>query len=390
MGKNILFTYITPFHPERGGIGRVTHLLTLELQKRGYNVFYLIYDSAITIKHEYDYPAPLEYFPSRELMSEENISFYHHFLKEHVIDVVINQSGNFSDSELYLNKGNNQVKVISVLHQPPLVSYNHLWSEIFPLKNRTLIEKFKRIARVLLYPKIKYQFKKNRINHFKKLLPQTDLVCMLSSNYFDELSEICGGYENKFIAIPNPNSFSEKNLDFSGIEKKKELLFVGLLVGNKRVDRLIDIWNAIYKQYPDWNLRILGEGESGYVKILRLRASKAERVFFEGFQNPKDYYQQSCILCITSNYEGWGMVLTEAMQCGAVPIAFNSSGAFPDIIENNTDGILVQPFDMKEYERKLCELMDNEELLQTLSKNAQENIKKYSVEKVVDLWEHVL
>ena len=63
--KNILFTYITPFHPERGGIGRVTHALTLELLKRGYNVFYLIYDCPITIRHEYDYPAPLEYFPSK-------------------------------------------------------------------------------------------------------------------------------------------------------------------------------------------------------------------------------------------------------------------------------------------------------------------------------------
>ena len=31
--KNIVFTYITPFHPERGGIGRVTHTLTIELQK---------------------------------------------------------------------------------------------------------------------------------------------------------------------------------------------------------------------------------------------------------------------------------------------------------------------------------------------------------------------
>jgi len=390
MGKNILFTYITPFHPERGGIGRVTHLLTLELQKRGYNVFYLIYDSAITIKHEYNYPAPLEYFPSKELMSEENISFYHRFLKENAIDVVINQSGNFSDSELYLNKGNNQVKVISVLHQPPLVAYNHLWSEIFPLKNRTLIEKFKRIARILLYPKIKYQFKKNRINHFKKLLPQTDLVCMLSSNYFNELSGIYSGYENKFISIPNPNSFFEENLDLLGIEKKKELLSVGLLVGNKRVDRLIDIWNAIHKRYPDWNLRILGEGEEGYVKALKLRASKAERVFFEGFQNPKDYYLQSRIFCMTSNYEGWGMVLTEAMQCGSVPIAFNSSGAFSDIIEHDRNGVLAQPFDMKEYERKLCELMDNEELLQTLSENAKEDIQKYSVEKVVDLWENYL
>ena len=387
MGKNILFTYITPFHPERGGIGRVTHLLTLELQKRGYNVFYLIYDSAITIKHEYDYPAPLDYFPSKELMSEENLSFYHQFLKEHAIDVVINQSGNFDDSKLYLNKGDNTVKVISVLHQPPMVSYYHLWSEIYPLKNGTSIEKIKRIARILLYPKIKYQFKKDRIEHFKKMLPQTDLVCMLSGNYFSELSRRCGGYENKYIVIPNPNSFSDENIDVSEMKKKKEILYVGLLVQNKRVDRILDIWNTISKRYPEWSLRIVGEGEINYVKSLKSRAAKSERVFFEGFQNPKNYYLQSGILCMTSNYEGWGMVLTEAMQCGAVPIAFNSSAAFTDIIDNDRNGVLIEPFNMKMYEQKLCELMDNENLLHTLSKNAQEDIKKYSVENIVNKWE---
>ena len=52
--KNILFAYITPFHPNKGGIGRVTYQLTLELQRRGYNVFYLIYPSGITIRYEYD------------------------------------------------------------------------------------------------------------------------------------------------------------------------------------------------------------------------------------------------------------------------------------------------------------------------------------------------
>ena len=390
MGKNILFTYITPFHPERGGIGRVTHLLTLELQKKGYNVFYLIYDSAITIKHEYNYPAPLEYFPSRELMSEENISFYHRFLKENAIDVVINQSGNFSDSELYLNKGNNQVKVISVLHTPPWVAYHHLWGEVFPLKNGTLVEKFKRIARIILYPRIKYQFKQSRINHFKKLLPKTDLVCMLSSYFYPELSEICGGYEDKYISIPNPNSFPESKIEETKSIKKKDLLYVGLFTHHKRVDRLIQIWRNIYKRYPDWRLIIVGDDNTVHGDYLKKLASKAERVFFEGFKNPLPYYQQASIFCMPSNYEGWGMVLTEAMQCGTVPIAFDSFAALPDIIDNNKNGVLIKPFDTKEYERKLCELMDNEELLQNLSKNAQEDIKKYSVKKVVDMWENYL
>ncbi len=385
--RNIVFTYITPFHPERGGIGRVTHLLTVELLKRGYNVYYLIYESGITVKHEYNYPVPLIYYPSKNLLSAENIDFYHSFLKEKQIDIVINQSGNFSDSELYLNKGGNDVKVISVLHQPPWVAYQHLWNEIYPLRNDSLIEKCKRIARILLYPKIKYNFKKSRIRHFRNLLPKTDVVCMLSENYYKDLTDIFPGYESKYISIPNPNSYEDLSVTN---EKKKQLLYVGLLVQNKRVDRLIEIWNQIYKRYPDWELIILGEGNQTYVESLKKKASKAERIKFEGFRNPTDYYQSASILCMTSNYEGWGMVLTEAMQFGTVPIAFNASGAFCDIIDNNLSGILVSPFDTKEYSKKLCELMDNPRLLIEMSKKAQEDIKRYSVKNVVDLWEQVL
>ncbi|MDH8701842.1 glycosyltransferase involved in cell wall biosynthesis [Dysgonomonadaceae bacterium PH5-43] len=252
--KNIAFTYITPFHPERGGIGRVTHNLTLEFKQRGYNVFYLIYDSAITIKYDYNYPVPLTYFPSKELLSEENISFYHNYLIENQIDIVINQSGNFSDSKLYLNVGNLNVKVVSVLHQPPWISYHQLWEEMYPLKNKSKIEKLKRIVRIMLYPKLKYKFKQSRINHFNFLLPRTDLVCMLSKNYYRELSEICSGFEYKYVAIPNPNTYDEPKIT---IKKRKQIIYVGLLVRNKRVDRLLKIWSEIYRDYPDWELILL-------------------------------------------------------------------------------------------------------------------------------------
>ena len=223
--KNILFTYITPFHPERGGIGRVTNSLARELKHRGYKVFYLIYDSAITIRHEFDYPAPLTYLPSRELLSEENIIFYQQYLRDNAIDIVINQSGNFSDSELYLRTGNSKVNVVSVLHSTPWIAYKHLWSTILPLRNDTLIEKFKRIVRIVLYPRIKYQYRSRREQQFRMLLPATDKVCMLSSNYFEELSEICPGYELKYCAIPNANSYDDNLVfDINFDEKKKQVL----------------------------------------------------------------------------------------------------------------------------------------------------------------------
>lgn len=388
--KNILFTYITPFHPERGGIGRVTDSLTREFLRRGHKVYYLIYDSAITIRHEYDYPAPLTYLPSRELLSEENVIFYQHFLKEHAIDIVINQSGNFSDSELYLQTGNPSIKVISVLHSTPWISYKHLWNTIIPLRNNTLVEKIKRIARVLLYPHIKRKYRTRRKQQFCMLLPRTDKVCMLSPKFYDELSEICPGYEQKYCAIPNPNSYTEEQVANTDIStKKKQLLFIGLFSAPKAVDRLINIWGHLYQQHSDWNLVIVGDGPKPIVDHLYAMATTMRNIEFVGFQSPLPYLKESSIFCLTSNYEGWGMVLTEAMQCSTVPIAFNSFASATDIISHKRNGILVHPFNLDNYVKELSMLMSNMETRQEMAQNASLDVKKFSVQNIVDQWENL-
>ena len=391
MGKNILFTYITPFHPERGGIGRVTHTLALELIRRGYNVYYLIYNCSITIKHIYNYPAPLTYLPSTDLLCKENINFYHQYLRDNHINIVINQSGNFSDSQLWVNTEDPNIKVISVLHSNPWIAYEHIWSsDIFPLRNNRFIEHLKRIARILLYPKIKHRYKKSRINQFQKLLPNTDIVCMLSKNFYSELSSICPGYESKYRAIPNPNSYSADILStLETVQKQKIVLFVGIFGPQKREERIIKIWRHLYKEYPEWKLLLIGSGNKERVKYLNHLAKNIPNIYFEGFQNPLSYYRKASIFCLTSNYEGWGMVLTEAMQCGAVPVAFNSFASATDIIDNGRNGILVKPFSIKQYEKELRKLMDNPEILKRLSKNAEKDIEKYSVEKIANKWEEL-
>ena len=84
------------------------------------------------------------------------------------------------------------------------------------------------------------------------------------------------------------------------------------------------------------------------------------------------------------------MVLTEAMQCGTVPIAFNSFASVSDIIEDGRNGILVKPFSIRHYVKELRRLMDNPDLLNRMAANAKQDIEKYSVEKVVDCWELLL
>lgn len=380
--KTILFVYPVFFYPRLGGVERVTDILAKAFVKQGHQVTYLYYQNRPT--PDYDFPAPLYKFPAVSFLAEENYVFYHQFLKEHNIDIIINQSGNFGDSVLFLSKGDNvNVKSISVLHSSPLVSYNHLADEMLKLKNDTFTEKLKLTARVVLFPWIKWKYKRMRINQFKFLFEHTDKVCLLSEKHKEDFKDIYSGSLEKITAIGNPNSFNVQSLPEN---KEKIVLYVGRLeLGEKRVDRVLKIWEKVYTDFPDWKLQIVGEGS--FRKRLEKQAKKLDRVFFEGYQNPESYYKQASISCLTSNAEGFGMALTEAMQYGVVPITFNSFASASEIINDGVNGYLAEPYSINDFASKLRELMINENKRKEMSRNAFSDVKKYDLENIVSQWE---
>ena len=144
------------------------------------------------------------------------------------------------------------------------------------------------------------------------------------------------------IAIPNPNTYpAQENTDFL---KKKQILYVGRIEWRqKRVGRLIDIWKRIYKKFPDWELVIVGDGPIRQ-DIGTESLKDGSGLFSPVGKTLRPFYRDASILCLTSDFEGWGMVLTEAMTFGAVPVAFNSYAAITDIIDDGKNGLLVPPF----------------------------------------------
>lgn len=379
--STILFVYPTPFNPIAGGVERVTDLLAKGLIQRGYNIIYLhhVYKESLM---DYDFPAPVYFFPNSNYRSEENVAFYHQFLKEQEVDIIINQCGLFEDSKLYLNIGDNECKTISVLHGKPMLNYEHLASEELVLKEKSLIGWLKLIARFFLYPKIKISYLSSRIQHFCFLFSNSDKVCLLSQSYIGDFKVYYKGFDKwKIVSIPNPNSFVPQQC-----EKKKQLLYVGRLDGGqKRPDRLLKIWKRLYKGFLDWEMIIVGDGRER--DRLEQQARKLERISFVGFQSPEQYYRKASIFCMTSNFEGFPMVLPEAMAFGAVPFAFDSYSAVHDIIEDNKTGILVTPFSIKEYANKLALLMSDEDARIRMSENCMKDVTRFSLDNIVDQWE---
>jgi len=109
-------------------------------------------------------------------------------------------------------------------------------------------------------------------------------------------------------------------------------------------------------------------------------------IYFEGFQSPEIYYDRASVFCMTSAFEGFGLVLVEAMAYGCIPFAFKSYPNVVDIIDDNENGELISPFLTDEYAEKLSKLMDNEDQIQIMANNAKIKSDKFRIEIIGNMW----
>lgn len=383
---NILFAALTPFYPHHGGVEKVADTLCRKFINLGHRVFYLHLVWGKEEYKKYSYPAEtVTILPNSDVDSEENVEFYNQFIANNKIDVIINHNGLYEGASLFCKVRNKQAKLISVIHNNPLLNYNYLWSELSYLRNNTWIEKIKRIARCLLYFKIKNQ----RLQSLKRHYAQFDgdnhsKLVLLSSRYKQPLLKIAPHLSTKLYSIANPNSYEGIN---EIPTKEKELLFVGRLDNrSKKVNRLLKIWNNLYKDFPDWHLSIVGDGPDRVFLENYSNRLGLERISFYGFSDPRPFYERASIICMTSDYEGFPMVLTEAMQFGCIPISYDSFEAVRDVVDNNDTGILIPPFSINEYACKLKQLMNDENERIRMSENCLRNVTRFNVENIVTHW----
>lgn len=376
---NIVFAYPTGLNPQKGGVERITDIIAKILLKRGYTIFYLNWKRE---QDNYEYPVPVIDLPSSNLEDPNNLEVYNRFLKENRIDVIINQHGLYEGTYFLSQVKVQNVKIISVLHSDPFGYYNHLFADLMTLRDSSIKEKVKRVARFFLYRKVKKIIHRSLVNHYTFIQEHPQYVCLLSESYKERLEEYCDLPDNYFISIPNPNTY--ENIEIIP-QKEPILLFVGRLDNrSKKLFTLIDIWYRLCKLYPQWKLIIVGDGPDKDVLINK--AKDISNIEFKGYQDPREYYEKASIFCMASIFEGFPMCLTEAMQFGCVPIAFDSFSAVYDIIKPGETGELVKSFDKKEYVGKLIHLIDDETYRKKLSKNAFQYVKRYDIANILPKW----
>ena len=190
---------------------------------------------------------------------------------------------------------------------------------------------------------------------------------------------------DKIYVIPN----SEKEIPQVNLDKKKQLLFVGRMsYDDKRADRLIHIWHKIYRKMPDWELVLVGDGDERIRLETLVAKLHLERVVFAGYHaDVRRFYNDSLVLCLTSNYEGWPLVLTEAQANGVIPVAFNCTAGVCEILEpTGVNGVLIPPFSKKRYAKELLALLQNPQKCREIQKNVIMKARNYSPDKIGEKW----
>ena len=390
---NICFLSYRENNPYIGGIENVTYTLSKELTKRGHKIICL---SQIHSKIEKTYsPACKELFlpNSKKIDAKENIHFLCTLIKKESIDIIINQYSTTLGFCKLCKEAQQEcagVKIITPLHLEPEQSIKGIRNNFFiKYKNGNNIKQW--LIDLLLF--LKFHLYTKRITekeisrNLNYIMDTCDKCVILSNNVASDIRRITGkDYSEKVHTINNPIIYTNDK----GCEKLKQIIYVGRLeYGLKRIDRVINIWKKIAKRNKDWALKIIGDGGCRDTLEENVKKENIERVYFEGYKDPKEYYKESSIICLTSSSESFAIVLAEAQTYGCIPIAYNSYSALSDIITDGYNGHTIPAFKEDVFIRKLEKLMNDEALRKEMSHNAREHSKRFDINIIANKWEEL-
>lgn len=380
---NILIFNGRDMNPTIGGIERISCSLASEFIKRGHNVMFLAINKSSKPYTE-QVPCSQEFLPSEIILDENNAVRFKEILKENKIDIVLNQSGQIVKHVWLCNKVcKDNVPLITALHFNP----EFMLSSIKDLPFSKIVRNngLKAYLYWILTPLTNFKRKKSLKILYNSACEVSKRFVLLSDKYIPETKKyIDDKYYEKLIGI---NNFTEMESMTALSKKENTVLFVGRVsFGQKRTDRIIKIWEKIYVKYPNWKLKIAGDGPIRKELENYIEKKGIKNIEFLGFVDVRKEYEKAKILCMTSTYEGLPMVLVEGANYGCVPTAFDSFSSLHDIIDHKKDGIIVHNHNMKKYQEELEQLMQNEEYRESLAKESLKIKDKFDKEKIVVQW----
>lgn len=245
-----------------------------------------------------------------------------------------------------------------------------------------------------------YPYKSHHHYHVieKRLLGFKSCDAVVWSNNFNAAA--CAQYVDNCYVLGNPNTYQISE----GYEKHSRSEKVVLCVGRfndyvKRIDRVLETFSIVLKTMPDTKLVIVGKFDKDMIinkdgitvgELLNQLALPPDSINIVGeSSNLAEFYKQADVFLLTSNSEGFGMVINEA-ACFGVPTVCNYIPGVEDIIEDGRNGYVTAQGDLKTMAEKVCEILTDEDLRNRLSENSKKMAYRYDVHVIGDDWRYLI
>lgn len=338
-----------------GGIEKITSNLANEFIKES-NVFILTFEDNAKMAYKLDENVKIISL-SKQSNKLKDLFLINKVLKKNKIDFLIIQDKDFGYfSYLRINKLS-KYKIIFCDHS----SFNYYFSN-----NIT-----------------------NEVERRRKYTKHADAVVVLTSDNVNLYKKEFGYKDKKVYKIPNFLDFENKNNKYDS--SSKVITAVGRLHKQKRFDLLIKSFIEVNKKYPDWSLEIYGDGEEREKLQKQIDLNNLSQcVFLKGkYGCMDDAYLNKSFLCATSEFEGFGIMILEALNYNLPVITFDCLSGPSDMVEDNINGFLVKPLDVKELTGKLLNLINDEKLRITFSKNSFAQSQKFNKNAIILKWQNL-
>lgn len=190
------------------------------------------------------------------------------------------------------------------------------------------------------------------------------------------------------VVIPDPLSFSPS---FCSPLTAKRVISVGRYVYQKGYDLLIQAWAMIEKKCPDWSLVIIGQGDRVKYEALidDLHIDRSRCLLMGPTERIQDEFINSSLLVMSSRFEGFGMVLVEAMSCGLPVVSFDCPCGPKDIINDGVDGLLIPTGNVLKLSEGLLLLMNDELLRTKMGKSARKHVERFNIDSIGQKWKQL-